>query len=70
MKSPVMLTDLLRPYRTDAVADAVGVHAKTVRLWNTRKTSPAVDKIPALAAFLHIDMAIVVNAIANQKTAT
>lgn len=59
--------ELLRPYRSAAIAEAVGVTGDTVRLWRAGQTSPATDKIPSLAEFLRLDVAAVVRAIAAQK---
>jgi transcriptional regulator with XRE-family HTH domain len=63
------LADLLAPYRANAVAEAVGVTADTVRLWQSQKTRPSADKISALAAFLRVDAQVIVDAIAAQRQA-
>jgi transcriptional regulator with XRE-family HTH domain len=63
------LSDLLSPYKSGAIAEAVGVGITTVQLWKSRKTAPAVGKIPALAAFLRVDVSVVVEAITAQREA-
>jgi hypothetical protein len=63
------IADLIAPYRPNAVAEAIGVTADTVRLWGSRKTAPAADKIAPLAAFLRVDVAVVLEAVAAQRQA-
>lgn len=63
------IAELIAPYRPNAVAEAVGVTPDTVRLWRSRKSKPSADKIPALAAFLRMDVQTVVIAIATQGQA-
>lgn len=61
--------EMLRPYRSTAIAEAAKVDIGTVSRWRTGKAKPGVDNLPALAAFLGIDVARLVDAIAAQKKA-
>ena len=63
------IADLLKPYKSAAVAEALAVTGDTVRLWKARKSTPTFDKAPALATFLRIEQSEVVAAIAAAKVA-
>jgi len=59
------LREMLRPYETGAIADALGLHADTVRAWKRGEQVPSIDRVRPLSEFLRRDFAEVAAAVAD-----
>ena len=57
----VMLPELLRPYRTQAIAEALGVSAVQAGSYKNGRAFPGASRYETLASFLKIDVATVVH---------
>lgn len=62
------LSNLLRPYRTDAIQDATGVSRSNAHNWRNGRTLPETRFLPALAELLRIDLAELTRIVADDST--
>lgn len=61
------LSEILRPYRQDGIAEAVGVSEPTAANWWHDRTSPRDEHVPKLASFLRISVTDLVGIIAEDR---
>jgi len=64
---PQTLAEYLRPYRQDAVAEAVGVAKTAVHGWYHGRTFPRDEHLPKLAQFLRITVSELAAVIADDR---
>lgn len=61
------IQELLRPYRQDRVAEALGASPQTVAGWANGRWVPSNSYIKPLADFLRVDVDVIIDAIAAHK---
>ncbi|HEX3459198.1 MAG TPA: hypothetical protein VHR97_14720 [Candidatus Baltobacteraceae bacterium] len=59
----------LRPYRADAIAEAVGRSRSVATRWQAGRGLPDVAALPALAAFLRVDLDELTRMVAEEANA-
>jgi transcriptional regulator with XRE-family HTH domain len=60
------LPELLRPYKTAAIVEEIGVARQAVSQWRSGRTVPDVRYLPALAQFLKIDLGELTEIVATE----
>lgn len=67
---PSRISDILRAYRAQAIADATGRSRTVAHDWRTGRGLPDVASLPALARLLRMDLADLTNLVAHESSRT